>query len=242
MTKVTIVLPMYNEEDNAPLMLDHLSLVRKKIKVDINILAVNDGSTDKTEEVLKDLEKAYSYLQIISYPKNQGLGGALRTGISEAVKKGADTLLFMDADLTHNGMDIPKFLEKIEAGYDLVLGSRYVPGGKMVGVPFLRVLISQVGNLAGRLLLGVRAKDLTSGYRAVKKEVFQKVTLEENGFGIQLEETVKASAAGFKIGEVPIILTTRRFGSSKMVYNSKLLSSYFELFKKCRRWSRSYGS
>lgn len=242
MTKITVILPMYNEEENAPLILDHLELVLKKTKIDFDIIAVNDGSADKTFDVLNELKKVHSNLQIVSYSKNKGLGGALREGISAATKNGSEILIFMDADLTHNGMDIPKFIEKINSGYDLVLGSRYVGGGKMVGVPLPRVFISLIGNLAGRLLLGVKARDLTSGYRAVKKEVFQKITLQENGFGIQLEETVKASAAGFKIGEVPIVLTTRRFGSSKMVYNSKLLSSYFQLFKKCIRWSRNYGS
>lgn len=240
--KVAVILPMYNEEDNAPLIIEHLNLINDKHKLNLSVIAVNDGSQDNTEKVLKEAKKHNRNLITVSYSKNKGLGGALQTGIAEAKRKGFTVLFFMDADLTHNGDDIPKFLKKIEEGYDLVLGSRFITGGKMVGVPYPRVLISQIGNLAGQILLGVKVRDFTTGYRAVRTNVFDKIKLEENGFGVQLEETVKASAAGFKLAEVPIILTTRRFGSSKMVYNTKLLGSYYQLFKKCWRWSRSHAS
>lgn len=240
--KVVVILPMYNEEDNASLIVDHLNLVSKKHNLDLSIIAVNDGSKDGTGEVLQELKKENPNLITVSYPKNKGLGGAVREGIEEAKKRNFAILFFMDADLTHNGEEIPKFLKKMAEGYDLVLGSRFIPGGKMIGVPFPRVLISQLGNLFGRVLLGVKVKDFTTGYRAVRENVFDKVKLEENGFGLQLEETVKASAAGFRLAEVPIILTTRRFGSSKMVYDTKLIKSYYQLFKKCWRWSRSNGA
>lgn len=233
--KVAAILPMYNEEDNAPLILDHLEMVRHKYNLDLSYVAVNDGSKDKTVIILTELSKKYKNLHVVSYSINKGLGGALREGIKEALKRGFEIFVFMDADLTHDGNDIPKFLEKLTAGYDLVLGSRFVPGGKMVGVPAPRALISKMGNIFGKFLLRIPVRDFTTGFRAGKREVFEKITLTEGGFGVQLEETVLAHAAGFKLGEVPIILTTRRFGSSKMIYNADLLTAYFKLFKKCYR-------
>lgn len=233
--KSVVVLPMYNEEDNAPLILDHLETVRKKFKLDLSFLAINDGSKDNTREVLLGLKKTHPDLIIVSYDQNRGLGGALKEGIKKALEEKFDVLIFMDADLTHDGGDIPKFLDKISSGYDLVLGSRFVPGGKMIGVPAPRVLISKFGNLIGKILLNVPVQDFTTGYRVGRREVFEKINLTETGFGVQLEETVLAAAAGFKMGEVPIILTTRRFGTSKMIYNTKLISSYYKLLKKCVR-------
>jgi dolichol-phosphate mannosyltransferase len=231
--KTAVILPMFNEEDNAPLVFDHLETVRAKHSLPLSYIAINDGSQDKTEETLLKLQKDYPNLFIVSYSKNKGLGGALNMGIEEALRRKFDVLVFMDADLTHDGNSIPSFLAKIEEGYDLVLGSRFVTGGKMIGVPALRALISKAGNIFGKFLLRVPVRDFTTGYRAGRREVFEKITLTEPGFGIQLEETVKAHAKGFKLAEVPIVLTTRRFGSSKMIYNTKLISSYYQLFKKC---------
>ncbi len=231
--KIAVILPMYNEEDNAPLILDHLDTVRKKYHLDLQVIAINDGSQDSTREVLTTLKKTYPTLIVVDYDQNKGMGGALKEGISKALASGVEVLVFMDADLTHDGNDIPKFIKKIEEGYDLVLGSRFVPGGKMVGVPYLRALISKMGNMVGKILLNVPVRDFTTGFRAGKREVFKKIILTETGFGIQLEETVLAAANGFKLGEVPIILTTRRFGNSKMIYNGKLVKSYYKLLRKC---------
>lgn len=231
--KLAVVLPMYNEEDNAPLIIDHLEVVRKKHHLDLHVIAVNDGSKDNTREVLTELKKNYENLIVVDYEQNKGMGGALKEGISKAIFEGFDVFIFMDADLTHDGNDIPKFTKKIEEGYDLVLGSRFIAGGKMVGVPYLRALISKMGNIVGKILLNIPVQDFTTGYRAGKREVFEKISLTETGFGIQLEETVLAAAHGFKLGEVPIILTTRRFGNSKMVYNGKLIKSYYKLLRKC---------
>jgi glycosyltransferase involved in cell wall biosynthesis len=233
--KSTVILAMYNEEKNASLIVKHLDAVRKKFSLDLGIIAVNDGSKDNTETILKGLQNTHSGVTVISYAQNRGMGKALRIGIAKAVEERADILIFMDADLTHDGNDIPKFLQKIAGGYDLVLGSRFIPGGKMVGVPLLRVLISKLGNEVGKILLRVPVKDLTTGFRAGKRTVFEKIVLTETGFGIQLEETVLAAVAGFRLGEVPIVLTTRQFGHSKMIYNGKLFLSYFSLLFKCVR-------
>ena len=230
-----VILPMYNEEENAPLIVEHLDAVRKKHNLDLSILAVNDGSKDSTEAVLRKLQEAYAGVVVMSYATNKGMGGALNTGIARALEENFDVLIFMDADLTHDGGDIPKFLDKLAGGYDFVLGSRFVRGGKMVGVPAMRAGISIFGNIVGKVLLNIPVRDFTTGYRAGGREVFERISLTERGFGIQLEGVVRAAAAGFRLGEVPIILTTRKFGDSKMIYNGKLIKSYFTLLLKCVR-------
>jgi glycosyltransferase involved in cell wall biosynthesis len=224
---------MYNEEQNAPLILEHLDSVRNTFGLDLSAIAINDGSKDKTKEVLDRLHVQFPWLGVVSYEKNKGMGGAMREGIKKAVESAFDVLIFMDSDMTHDGMDIPKFLKKIADGYDYVLGSRFIPGGAMVGVPAGRVAVSKVGNIVGKMLLWIPVRDFTTGFRAGKRAVFEKINLTENGFGIQLEGTVLAAHAGFKLGEVPIILTTRKFGDSKMIYDSKLWKSYFRLLYKC---------
>jgi dolichol-phosphate mannosyltransferase len=136
----------------------------------------------------------------------------------------------MDADLTHAPEDLPRLLEPItRQRADFVLGSRYVPGGRMRGVPLARQAISIVGNAAARRMLGVRVSDLTSGFRAARTDVFRVVALEENGFGIQLEGTVKAYRAGFRVAEVPITLGVRKTGYSKMAYTRSFWLGYARL-------------
>jgi glycosyltransferase involved in cell wall biosynthesis len=232
-----VILPMYNEEDNAPLIVEHLEGVKNKFGLDLSVFAINDGSKDSTARVLADLQKKFPNLGVVSYAQNKGMGGAIREGIKKAIDEQFDVFIFMDSDMTHDGNDIPKFLAKIAEGYDLVLGSRFIQGGKMVGVPPMRVLISQVGNMVGKLLLWIPVRDFTTGYRAGKRAVFEKINLTETGFGIQLEGTVLAAAAGFHLGEVPIILTTRKFGDSKMNYTVKFILYYLTLLLKCT-WLR----
>jgi hypothetical protein len=136
----------------------------------------------------------------------------------------------MDADLTHDPDDLPRLVAPIvENRADFVLGSRYVPGGRMKGVPWARRVISIVGNGAVRRVLGVPIGDLTSGFRAARTEVFRAVSLYEQGFGIQLEGTVKAHRWGFRVAEVPITLGVRKNGYSKMAYTRSFWLGYAQL-------------
>jgi dolichol-phosphate mannosyltransferase len=158
------------------------------------------------------------------------MGAAIRSGIDYALAHQHprfDALAFMDGDLTHDPEDLPRLVEPIASGdADLVLGSRYVRGGRMVGVPLRRRQISIVGNWFARLLLGVTSRDLTTGYRVGRREVFESVPSTEAGFGIQLESTVKTARVGFRLTEVPIILQVRKHGYSKMVYNRHFWLGY----------------
>src|SRR5205823_4490282 len=163
---------------------------------DITALAIDDGSRDSTRLRLQQLQPRYRFVRVIKHERNRGMAAALRTGIAAALAERApafDALAFMDADLTHAPEDLPRLVAPIaEDRADFVLGSRYVPGGRMQGVPFARRAISIVGNAAVRRMLRVPIGDLTSGFRAARTEVFRAIRLTEHGFGIQLEGTVKA--------------------------------------------------
>lgn len=224
---------MYNEAGNVATLLDRLQVVRAQSGLDLVALAIDDGSRDGTYERLAALAPGFPFLRIVRHQRNRGMAAALRTGIAEAVGErgpGFDALAFMDADLTHAPEDLPRLIAPIaEDRADFVLGSRYVPGGRMRGVPWMRQVISIVGNAAVRRLLRVTVEDLTSGFRAGRTEVFRAVSLEERGFGIQLEGTVKIHRAGFRVAEVPITLGVRKSGYSKMAYTRSFWLGYARL-------------
>ncbi len=224
---------MYNEAGNVAALLERLAAVRDSIGRDLSAIAVDDGSRDATLVRLRDLAPRYPFVRIVRHERNRGMAAALRTGIQEALAErspGFDVLVFMDADLTHAPEDLPRLLAPIaDDRADFVLGSRYVLGGRMRGVPWPRRVISVVGNAAVRRVLAVNVKDLTSGYRAVRSEVFRAIALEEDGFGIQLEGTAKAARAGFRVAEVPITLGVRKNGYSKMAYTRSFWLGYARL-------------
>jgi dolichol-phosphate mannosyltransferase len=233
MLRLAIVLPMYNEADNVVALLERLSSVREQANLDLIAIAVDDGSRDATYVRLNKLTPRYPFLKIARHERNHGMAAALRTGIATALAERnprVDAIAFMDADLTHAPEDLPWLVEPIRANAaDFVLGSRYVPGGGMRGVPWARRLISIVGNAAVRRTLRVPVGDLTSGFRAGRSEVFRAISLEERGFGIQLEGTVKAHRAGFRVTEVPITLGVRKNGYSKMAYTRSFWLGYARL-------------
>src|ERR687886_2074560 len=231
--RVAVVLPMYDEAENVAPLLARLADVRAASRLDLIAFAVDDGSRDATRARLAEASTRYAFLRYVWHPKNRGLASALRTGIAAALAERqppVDAIACMDADLTHAPEDLPRLLEPIAAGRaDFVLGSRYVPGGGMRDVPRARRAISIVGNRVGRQLLGISACDMTSGYRVARAAVYRAIRLEEDGFGIQLEGTVKAHRAGFRVAEVPITLGVRKNGYSKMAYTRAFWLGYARL-------------
>ena len=235
---VAVVLPAYNEENNLTPLITELVGVADRDALALQVIVVDDGSTDGTAVELTELRRRVPCLRVVTHRVNRGLAQALRSGIAAARESGCDAAVFMDSDLSHRPEDLRKLLSALMNGADVALGSRFVPGGGMEGVALWRRLISRVGNRFGRRVLGLTLTDLTTGYRAMRLEVLDALALGEDGFTIQLESVVKAYAAGFTIVEVPIVLGTRKHGRSHMTYTTRLFADYWRLLLSSRRWLR----
>ena len=235
---LSVVLPAFNEEGNLTPLVEQVDGVLRQIDPRSSIIVVDDGSTDGTAAELQRLRQSYPSIDVVTHPVNRGFAAALKTGIARACERGGDAAIFLDSDLSHSPADMPAMVAALSAGADVVLGSRFVPGGGMVGVPWWRVVISDFGNRFGRLALGVPFRDLTTGYRAIRHDVLRAVQLGEDGFTIQLEAVIRAHAAGYRVVEVPIMLGTRRHGESHMTYSLALFQGYWRLLRSCRRWMR----
>lgn len=208
---ITVLLPAYNEEEVIEKSIDK-AFSELNIKEDYEILVVNDGSKDKTEEILKKLEKKYKNLRCVAHEKNKGLGGAIKTGIKEA--KGR-IIIELDADMTQPIKHVPEMINKIDQGYDMCIASRYLPEGGMRNVPAWRVLLSKVANKTFSVLYLTKITDLTSGYRAYRSSFVKNIDLTQNDFSIQLEISVRMTKNKARTTEIPLILTNRSIGSSK---------------------------
>lgn len=221
--KVVIIIPTYNERENiGPLIEVIENEIFPQIKNhEMHILVVDDSSPDETHKIVQEKMKDFTNLHLVIGGK-QGLGAAYIRGMDYAVNQlGAEVIFEMDADFSHDPKKIPEFLEKIDQGYDFVVGSRYIKGGSIPenwGIH--RKLFSITGNLMVRIILGrLRIHDWTSGYRAIRKEVFQK-TLEKlygfAGYTFQVVLLYNALKNGAKVVEVPINFIDRRYGQSKI--------------------------
>lgn len=214
--KSLLVLPTYNEAEN-------IEKVMQKLLVydNLDILVVDDSSTDGTAEIVKNLPEFGKKVFIIERPGKLGLGTAYITGFKWGLEKDYELFFEMDADLSHDPQDIPRFIEKINEGYDVVVGSRYKNNTiSVVGWDFKRLLISKFGNWYATTILGLRQfSDVTSGFRVYRRSCFSKIDLDRiksNGYAFQIEMVYKLYKKGCKITEIPIIFYERFGGSSKM--------------------------
>jgi dolichol-phosphate mannosyltransferase len=238
--KIFIGLPIYNEEENIQALIEKIQISFPRIAwPDWGIIGVDDGSKDSSGRILDELKQKYHHFTVVHHPQNFGLGKAIQTAITTAWGLGGEIIIFMDADLTQNPWDIYKLLEQIDRGADLVIGSRYILGGGMIGVPFWRRLLSRTANAIIKLMVSLPLQDLTSGYRALRLNSFRSIKLEENGFGIQVEIAAKAYFAGLKLKEVPILLTQRQFGTSKMSFTWGFFKKYLQTFWRLREWKKN---
>jgi dolichol-phosphate mannosyltransferase len=209
----TLLIPAWNEHE---VIEDAVSAVEKFFRgKNFELLIVNDGSSDSTAKIVNSLKKKYKNLRLISHSENMGMGAALSTGFAHA--KG-NVVINMDADLTHPLSKVSKMLSSIKDGYDVVICSRYVPGGRMKDVPLWRQAISVVCNKVFRLLFWSRIHDMTSGYRAYKIGAARKINLRSKGFEAPLESTIRSIKLGLKVKEIPIVLGLREKGNSKFDY------------------------
>lgn len=214
----TVVAPAYNEAD---VIETFVRTVLAELPADWALLVVDDGSTDDTHQILDRLEAELNRLTVHSHQENAGMGAALITGFGLA---SSDVVVTMDADLTHP-LDLAPALAAACRANAAAFGSRYVPGGGMVGVPAWRVLISRLANVAMRLVYLSPVRDITTGFRAYQRLAVQDLDLAGRGFETQMEITIRLLSRGYQIAELPMILTNREVGESKMQY-LKLIPSY----------------
>ncbi|MFO7549375.1 MAG: polyprenol monophosphomannose synthase [Acidimicrobiia bacterium] len=210
---VTVVVPTYNERDNLPHMAASLLLHGYRV------LIVDDGSPDGTGLIADELADEQPLLEVIHRPAKQGLGPAYAAGFDRALDRGAEVVVEIDADFSHDPSDVPRLVTAVDEGADLAIGSRYVPGGATPDWPLPRRLISRGGNVYARFMLGIPIRDATAGFRAFRAgalRVLPYAEAEASGYGFQVEMAWRAVEAGLDVREVPITFRDRRVGQSKM--------------------------
>lgn len=212
--KTLIIVPTYNEIENLP---ELVSQIHGEVP-HAHILVVDDNSPDGTGALADSLAAADARVHVMHREGKLGLGTAYIAGFKWALARDYERVFEMDADFSHQPKYLPTFLEKAEEA-DLVLGCRYMKGGGTEDWTFMRRMISKGGNLYARVVMGLRFKDLTGGFKCFRREVLERLDLEavrSKGYAFQIELTYRAHLAGFKIAEVPIIFPDRKLGQSKM--------------------------
>ena len=212
--RVAVIMPTYNERANIEAMVGR---VRRAVP-GADLLVVDDNSPDGTGEVADKLAAEDSHVHVLHRERKAGLGAAYIAGFRWALDQGYGVVVEMDADGSHLPEELPRLLDAL-AGADLVLGSRYVPGGTVVNWPKSREMLSRGGNTYARLLLGIKLKDSTGGYRAYRASTLRQIALDEvesQGYCFQIDLAMRAIRAGLKVTEVPITFVERVHGTSKM--------------------------
>jgi dolichol-phosphate mannosyltransferase len=213
--RVLIVTPTFNERDNLEPFLAGVFGAAP----DAHVLVVDDNSPDGTGDLAERIATRDERVKVMHRPSKMGLGSAYLDAFKKGLAEGYDVLFEMDTDLSHDPRYIPKFLDALDRGADVVIGSRNVPGGGVEGWGPGRHLLSKGGSLYSRLILGLPVHDLTSGYKAFSRRVLETVDLDavsSEGYSFQVELTFRAVRRGFRVDEVPIVFVDRRAGQSKM--------------------------
>jgi dolichol-phosphate mannosyltransferase len=211
---VLVVIPTYNERENLGPVLDRLH----KVLPDVHVLVVDDGSPDGTGELADERADGDDRVHVLHRTEKAGLGKAYIAGFRWGLAKGYATFVEMDADGSHAPEELPRLLNALRDA-DLVLGSRWVPGGKVVNWPRSREVLSRGGTLYTRMSIGLPLRDATGGYRAYRREVLEKIELDgvaSQGYCFQIDLAARTWRAGFRIVEVPITFAERERGQSKM--------------------------
>ncbi len=213
---VAVILPTYCEAENVE------SLIREiqELELDLTIAVIDDSSPDGTADIATKLQKKYGNIHLISRPEKLGLGTAITMGFRYMLNLSnvPDHIVTMDADYSHNPRDIPRLVDATKRGYDLVIGSRYYPGGKVVGSRLRRRFISRIANLVAAVTVGTRMHDCTSGFRCYSRSYVKDVLqdLHSQTYEIQIETLKQARMNGFRVKEIPITFVDRKKGKSKL--------------------------
>jgi dolichol-phosphate mannosyltransferase len=211
--RVTVCLPTYNERENVERMVQALGAQG------VNVLVIDDSSPDSTGEIADRLAAELDFVSVLHRERKEGLGPAYLDGFRRALAEGAELVLEMDCDFSHDPADVPRLIRAAEEGADLVLGSRYVPGGSIPNWGLVRRFISHGGCLYAQLWLQVRVRDLTGGFKCYRRQVLESIDLDaihSKGYAFQIETTYRSLRKGFRVVEVPITFVDREEGGSKM--------------------------
>jgi glycosyltransferase involved in cell wall biosynthesis len=214
--KISIIVPAHNEEKIIGKTLSSLYQVLKESGLNYEIIAVDDNSTDKTFRVMKEISKESKKIKVFHKSDEKGpsgLGSVLLFGIKNA--KGDVIIPFM-GDLSDDPKDIIKLVKKLEEGYDVVCGSRFIKGGKAVGYPFLKLIAHRTYNKFFSFIFGLGLEDFSNAFKAYRRKIFDSIQVESKGFEFNAEVLLKAHILGFRITEVPVKWCGRKEGTSKL--------------------------
>ncbi|KPN18590.1 MULTISPECIES: polyprenol monophosphomannose synthase [Arthrobacter] len=231
--RVLTIIPTYNEIESLPKTLQRL----RTAVPDSDVLIADDNSPDGTGAYADQQAALDPKVHVLHRKGKEGLGAAYIAGFRWGLENGYDVLVEMDADGSHKPEQLPLLLEASAAGADLVIGSRWVPGGSVVNWPLHRKLLSRAGSTYSRLMLGIPVRDITAGYRAFRRSTLEKLDLsavESVGYGFQVDMTFRVARLGLRITEVPITFVEREFGASKMSGNI-----VFEAIANVTKWGLS---
>lgn len=212
--KILIVIPTYNERENIPAITNRLL----RLNGIINILVVDDNSPDGTGEFIREYGQRDSRVYLLQRPRKSGLGSAYVAGFKWALARDYETVIAMDADLSHHPRYIPKFIQALDDS-DVVVGSRWIQGGGISNWSVFRLLLSRLANLYSQWVLSVPLRDLTGGFTAYRRSVLESINLDKirsDGYSFQIEMKYRALKKHFKVGEIPIHFSDRRAGKSKI--------------------------
>jgi dolichol-phosphate mannosyltransferase len=209
----TVCLPTYNERENLEQMLRALA------PYGVRVLVIDDNSPDGTGQIADELARELDFVSVLHRTHKEGLGPAYLAGFRRALADGADYVLEMDCDFSHDPADVPRLIAAVDNGADLALGSRYVAGGGTENWGLTRRVVSAGGSLYARVLLGLRVHDLTGGFKCYRRAVLEHIDLDAiraKGYAFQIEGTYRTIRAGYTVVEVPIRFVDRTAGQSKM--------------------------
>jgi dolichol-phosphate mannosyltransferase len=237
-----MIVPTYNERENLGELVSQL----RALPGDVHVLIVDDNSPDGTGALADGLAANDAGVAVLHRAGKLGLGTAYKAGFVYGLEHAYEYICTMDADFSHNPSSLPAMLDKAVSGDDLVVGSRYVPGGGVVGWPAGRKLLSSVANRLAHLFLGISARDCTAGFRCYRRAVLETIPLESifsGGYSFLIEMAFLCDAAGFRIGEVPITFVNRTQGASK-ISKIEIYKAFYTLLRLRTRalpWDRWVG-
>lgn len=228
--KISFVIPFHNEEDNAAAMVDRVIQFAKTQKWDFEIVPVNDRSTDATPQILDGYAKKYPNVKPVHRRGGADLGNTIGAALKNGTKTATgDVIIWTMGDMSDDTQTYKDIVDKIRDGYDMVFGSRYMPGGSRGNLDAFKAFLSSNGTLLARILFGVPVHDITNAFRGFRKPVFTNLKLRCTSFDISPEFAIRAHLAGFKLGEVPTVYTNRDRGVPKFKL-WKMVKAYLKVY------------